>query len=164
MDIERIEELQYDDDFVALFGSKIDLPMCEDGCWEWLGTIGQNEYGNIGKKIDGKHNTLSAHRFSWLLANNYWPPSDMHVEHTCDNTSCVNPDHLFLATPAANLQDSIDKGRFYTTGKKLTKDDVRQMRRLYQTGNYTQVDMADKFSISVRHARAVLNKEYWADV
>lgn len=74
-------------------------------CWEWIGFIGTNGYGRLGR---GKENAV--HRISYELqngkiANNLW------VLHKCDNSKCVNPNHLFLGTVQDNVDDMFRKGR-----------------------------------------------------
>ena len=38
-------------------------------------------------------------------------PEDMVIMHTCDNPSCINPEHLTLGTHRDNVLDKFKKGR-----------------------------------------------------
>lgn len=77
----------------------------ETGCWEWLKTKNQDGYGRV--KRFGK--LESAHRVSYELYKG--PIGGLHVLHSCDNPSCVNPEHLRLGTHKENQEEKARKGR-----------------------------------------------------
>lgn len=77
-------------------------------CWEWLGGKDRHGYGQF--RTEKKQHKTMAHRFSYEI--HIGPiPDGMKVCHSCDNPSCVNPDHLWVGTQADNVRDMIAKGR-----------------------------------------------------
>ena len=109
-----------------------------DGCWIWLGAHQSAGYGSI--KYQGK--PLLTHRLSWTL--HYGEiPKGLYVCHHCDNTTCVNPAHLFTGTHLDNLRDMFNKGRNHLPPKhigednnhaKLTDEQVIAIKVLLQDG------------------------------
>lgn len=90
-----------------------------DGCIVWTGHLnrGRGTFTfSCGSRTDKKH--ILAHRVSATLKFGNIPDGQV-VCHTCDNPSCVNPDHLFLGTQKDNVQDCINKGRFNCSGLQI---------------------------------------------
>lgn len=102
-----------------------------EGCWYWSGYKIKN-YGQITYKKKNK----PVHRIMWAIANKSDVPPGLVLRHTCDNPSCVNPDHLVPSTQKENLHDCIAKKRkaypqprlFCVKGHPRTPETVRRDR------------------------------------
>lgn len=139
----------------------------DDDCWPWLGQILSGGYGRIsaGPKTSGG---LLAHRVSWELANNSPIPEGMVVMHSCDNRSCVNPNHLSIGTHMENTWDMIKKGRakyvkFLGVENKrsiLTPEIVKEIRQ----SDLNHAAMARKIGVSVGCVRSVRSGRTWSHI
>lgn len=91
-------------------------------CWLWVGGKNHEGYGVL--HINGR--LTRAHRASYIAFKGDIP-ADRIIMHTCDNPTCVNPEHLLLGTHKNNSDDKIHKGRH--CNRKLTEGDVEIIRK-----------------------------------
>ncbi len=122
-------------------------------------------YGRIQSEVVGS--VLYAHRASWII--HFGPIADgLEVCHKCNVTACVNPKHLYLADHATNIahakRDGIMRGPegHRNHNCKLTDEQVRRLRKAEFKEEIE--DLAEKFSVTVRHAWRVRNGERRAGV
>ena len=142
------------------------IPEPNSGCWLWDGaTTGRMGYGTIrtGSLCDGTRRNEGAHRVSYEL--HVGPiPEGLHVLHRCDVPACVNPDHLFLGTPADNTADMMAKGRQRKgeseNRSKLTEADVREIRRRSESGEEGRA-LAPEFGVCEGTISMVINRKTW---
>lgn len=86
------------------------IPEPNSGCVLWTGSVSASSLGYGSLRHEGK--TWRAHRAAWIAQNGDLPPGYC-VCHKCDTPLCINPDHLFLGTKAANNADCRNKKRNY---------------------------------------------------
>lgn len=126
-----------------------------NGCWLWDGNSFAEGYGYVWFKELKR--VMGAHRAAWIIYNGKIP-AGLFVCHTCDNRACVNPKHLFLGTQKENVGDCIKKGRFfYVEKRKLTAEQISQIRTLYRYGNGRL--LAKRYGVSRTTISDIVNKK-----
>ena len=130
------------------------------GCWVWTRNRTMVGYGRV---YTGNKAHVLAHRYSWTKFRGPIPEG-MFVCHRCDNPACVNPDHLFLGTPAENVRDAAKKGRTARQQgeqhgmAKLSADDVLAIRSSDAPGR----ELAEQYGISASHVSALRHRTFWS--
>ena len=88
----------------------------ESECWTWIASKTQQGYGMFS--YQGK--SIPAHRFSYLYHKGEIPAG--HIVHqTCQNNSCVNPDHLIICTKSESRLE-YNSTRVHPDAKKLIQN------------------------------------------
>lgn len=129
-------------------------------CLQWINGLDKDGYGIF--YANGK--TYKAHRVAYSLSKG--DPAGMCVCHSCDNPSCVNPNHLFLGTISDNNKDRHSKGRSKnkpTPGEshnmaKLSNEDVLYIRASLDC---LQKDLASRYSVSIPTISNIQNNKTW---
>lgn len=124
-------------------------------CIIWTGSrVGEYGIGAYGRYV---------HRIAWEAANGPIPEG-MCVLHKCDNTLCINPDHLFIGTLGDNNRDRHAKkrdARGESHGmSKLTESDVRMIRK----STATNAELCRQLKVDARTISLVRRGETWRHV
>lgn len=121
-------------------------------CWVW--TAGKQQgYGRV--RYEGKNRL--AYVVSWILAGNkptVFP--ETQLDHLCKNRACIRPSHLEVVNNKTNSQRS----RKSTLNPEL----VQQIRRLYESGNFTYRSLAKHLKVGKGAVDFVLRGLTWNNV
>jgi hypothetical protein len=130
------------------FWIKVDKKGPND-CWEFC-SADHNCYGHrrmwLNKHYEG------VHRIAWFLHTGGNQIQDgIEIAHTCDNPSCVNPNHLYTTSKTGNQQDKVRKGRHAIGSRNgaaiLLEEDVAEMRKDRLSG-MSYVAIGEKYNVS----------------
>lgn len=136
----------------------------DNNCIEWQMSRTKSGYGQlrVGNKL------LYVHRIVATII--YGEPSAdaNHVLHSCDNPSCVNPDHLRWGNPKDNSDDKIAKGRYkngslrgeQSPTSKLTEAQVREIRQKIAI-KIPRKEIANEYGICIGHIKQIRSGKAW---
>ena len=112
------------------------------GCWNWTGSKDKDGYGRMISGEKGRRVFSFAHRESYkFYKGEIGAPGGSQgcVLHTCDNPSCINPEHLYLGDQEQNGLDKKVRGRARTApqygeangmyGKKHTPETLKKISK-----------------------------------
>lgn len=133
------------------------------GCWLWTGAKDKNGYGRI--RVNGRQ--MHAHVFSWEIRYCPMPPGKWGL-HTCDNPSCVNPEHVYPGTPQANVQDRMEHGRAMRGEEnhkaKLTAEQVKSIRAAWEAGQHNKSEIARQYNVTNMLVGKIIRRELWKHI
>lgn len=86
------------------------IPEPNSGCWLWLGRAYESQRAHAYGVFSLGNKRTSVHRAAYEATHGPIPKG-MVCRHTCDNASCVNPDHLLVGTQADNVRDMWERNR-----------------------------------------------------
>lgn len=123
----------------------------ENGCWEWNASNSGGGPGNCYGTLN-REGHYKAHRY--MYEKKVGPiPEGHEVMHKCDNTLCVNPEHLMTGTHQDNMEDKVRKGRcalnrgVENAAAKLTPAKVREVRASLSRGEQC-ASLGRKYGVS----------------
>ena len=119
--------------------------------------------------ISHRNKTVIQHRLVYTKHHNlpYEAITGKVIRHTCDNSRCINPEHLLIGTALDNVRDRQERNR-QSKGEehpasKLTEDAVMYIVKHYQRGckTFGSAGLAKKFNVSSRTVLAASRGETW---
>lgn len=152
---------------IANFWSKVTIAD-KDECWIWTGSKRRRGYGRFHMTLKKRESTaFIATRISYFIKHKI-DPLEKSVLHTCDNPSCVNPNHLFLGTTRENAEDMMRKGRgskqfksgVEHRGAKLSEIDVVTIRK----SGITNAELARFYKIDQSLISRIKTRKLWKHI
>lgn len=134
----------------------------EEKCWKWLGYCRKSTNGDLPSftiRVKGKQYFYYSSRVAYYITYRIDPGVSL-VLHKCDNTLCVNPNHLFLGNPKQNMQDMLIKNRQFSN---LSEEKVREIRKQAQLLRSCS-QIAKEYKVSSACVQAIVNKKRWAHI
>ena len=127
-----------------------------------------NGYEQVSLSVNGIRRQVSVHR---LVAHAFLGPcpDGQVVNHKNGKKADNRADNLEYCTQRENDQHSRrvlghDRQGESNSSAKLTDEDVRKIRQLYATGNYSQPQLAAKFGVKQVTIWHIIHRHNWKHI
>lgn len=125
-------------------------------------------YRVIRKRYGNNRFQAPAHRIVWQYHKGDIPDG-LQINHIDGNKQNNHISNLETVTPLENTRHAIRTGLRCNKGEnhpmaKLTEDKVREIRRLYGTGEYSWRKLGKAFGVSKTHIGYIVKHKSWKDV
>ncbi len=134
--------------------------------WKQLSPcIAPNGYRQTGVRINGTTKTFYVHHLVAKAFHGPCPPG-MECRHLDGNPMNNRADNLCWGTPTENTQDQIRHGTFAPAikRKRFNEEEVREIRRLYATGDHTHASLAVAFGAGLNTIGRLLQGKSWRNI
>lgn len=95
-------------------------------------------------------------------------PEGMQVAHNNGDRTDNRLENLRYATPLENSGDKFEHGTVLRGEQfsfaKMTEQTVLEIRRLYETGKFSQQSLADKFGINQTNVSQIVRRKTWTHI
>ena len=132
---------------------------------QWIDSHGRPR---VTLYLRGKRTTYLVSR---LVADAFLPAksaTDTVVRHLNDDPADNRPCNLARGTQKENMADAIRNDRYRNGAahylSKLTEDNIREIRRLYATRDFTQQELALRFGVRNQTISRIVRREIWKHV
>lgn len=115
----------------------------ENGCIIYQGYIGIGGYGY--KRMNGSR-PMAVHRLALEAKLGRQLALGMNACHSCDNPTCINPDHLWEGSQSENMADAVQKSR-QSQKRKFTPEQVQEILDRLSLGE-TQMNIATELGVA----------------
>lgn len=207
-----LNEIIFDDNTIERFESQI-VKNRSNKCWHWIGN----------KTFSYKHHGYTPSHIALKIYKDTYVPIDKVIVRSCNDSKCVNPDHLSMvkkadfiranyhsSNPNSKLSESqvaiikeelkrnvksgiladkynvhrntinqimvgntykcvggvveYDINYFVLRGKKLTRNQVREIRRLHEDENKSYTYLAILYGVSRITIRNIIQDRVWREM
>lgn len=132
----------------------------DNGCWKCT-SHGLNSSGYVVITINKKR--MYGHRY--MFEKYKGPITKEVIRHTCDNSWCINPDHLIEGTNQENVNDRVLRNRSaigINNGRsKLSEEDVLEILKDIVS---SKMELSRKYKIDEKVIRDIKNRKTWKHI
>jgi len=130
----------------------------ENDCYIWRG--GKHEQGYAMMRYNGEMRTVHSVMAELKYGERPTKYTGTRATRTCGNKLCVNPDHIII-----EKSSDIKRRRYHCKNRKLTQEQVREVRKRYAEGEWgIGMRLAKEYNVSHNTIYATVNNKLYKEI